>query len=79
MLPIIIFLCVCTCMCVHMHVYKTYAVYVYIHTCECVHMRQQVKCIHDELFEVTGYHPAGAEHVSLVCIHVWLVVGCDML
>ena len=50
----------------------------------------RVECIHDELFEITGYHPVGAEHVSVSfalyiyysgavpCMHVWLVVGCDM-
>ena len=25
----------------------------------------RVECIHDELFEATGYHPVGAEHVSV--------------
>ena len=29
----------------------------------------RVECIHDELFELTGYHPAGTEHVSVYCLH----------
>jgi len=25
----------------------------------------RMECIHDKLFEITGYHPVGAEHVSV--------------